>query len=114
MDGDAAEAAQHTGVVHTLRAALGVTGDQGALAGTGAVHPMQRARHPQARLIETNHLGLGQAVGDLIKELPQPLGGPPGHGRNGAFGHRRAEQFGRRTPLSTGEVSGFICVNAPP
>jgi hypothetical protein len=59
-------AAKHTGVVDAFTTALAMAGDQCVLAGTGAV---QRACHPQACLVETGHLGLGDALCDQLEEL---------------------------------------------
>ena len=46
---DPAEPAQDPGVVDAVAAAFGVAGDQGVLAGAGAVHPVQLARPRAAR-----------------------------------------------------------------
>ena len=91
----ATEQAEHAHVVDALAAALGVAGDQGVAAGAGAVHPMQLAGDPQPGLVEPGGLGLDDAVLDLVEEPVQPVGGPRGHGRDGALGHRGAEQFGQ-------------------
>jgi len=79
------EAPEHPGVVDAVLAASGMAGDQGVLAGAGAVHPVQPPGHPQPGLVEPSHLGLGHPVGDLAEELFQAAGGPLGHGGHGAF-----------------------------
>ena len=56
---------------------------------------MQLAGDPQPGLVEPGGLGLDDAVLDLVEEPVQPVGGPRGHGRDGALGHRGAEQFGQ-------------------
>jgi len=60
------------------------------------VHPVQPACYPQAGLVEPDHLGSGDAVGDLLEEPLEPVGGTVGHGSHGAFGDRGAEQLGQR------------------
>lgn len=92
----ATEPAEDTGVVDALAAAFGMTGDQRVLAGAGAVHPMQRAGHLQTGLVEPGHLGLGDALSDLIEEVIQSVGGAPGHRRDSAFADRGAKQLGQR------------------
>ena len=71
---EAGEPAQDAGVVDALATALGVAGDQGVLVRAGAVDPVQAARHPQPGLVEPGHLGLGQAVGELVEEAVEALG----------------------------------------
>ena len=96
VHGDPAEPAQDSGGGDALAAAFGVAGDQSVLAGPGAMHPRQRARHPQPGLIEPGHLGFGDPVGDFGEEPVQAVGGALGHRRDGAFGDRGAEQLGQR------------------
>ena len=96
MHGDAAEAAKHTGSVDSCPPALGMAGDQGVLAGAGAVHPVQPPSHPQPSLVESSDLRVGYAFTHDGKELVQPAGGPGGHRRDGAFAHRCAKQLGQR------------------
>ena len=73
-----------------------MAGDQGVLAGAGAVHPVQPARYPQASLVESGHLRSGDAVCDLLQEPLQPVGGTLGHGGHGALRDRGGEQLGQR------------------
>src|SRR3954451_15916918 len=72
---DTAEPRQDAGVVDALAAALGMAGDQGVLAGAGAVHPVQLPGHAQPGLVEPGHLGGGDPVGDLGEEPVEPGGG---------------------------------------
>ena len=91
----ATEALEGAGRVQALAAALGVAGDQGVLAGAGAVDPVQRARHAQAGLVETGHLGGGDTVAELGEEVTESVDGAFGHRRHGAFRDRGGEQFGQ-------------------
>jgi hypothetical protein len=73
-----------------------MTGDQCVAVGAGAVHPGQPARDPQAGLVDPDHLGVGEAVGDRVEETAQAPRGAPGHRRHGGFRDRGAEQLGQR------------------
>ena len=73
-----------------------MAGDQGVLAGAGAVHPVQLPGHAQPGLVEPGHLGGGDLIFDLGQEPVEPVGGAGGHGGHGAVGERGAEQFGQR------------------
>ena len=80
-----------------LRAALGVAGDQGVLAGAGAVHPVQRARHAQPGLIEPGHLGVARSGRRPRSRNPSsPSAARAVIARHGALGDRGAEQLGQR------------------
>ena len=54
---------------------------------------MKLAGDQQPGLVEPGGLGLDDEVLDLIEEPVQLVGGPRGHGPDGALGHRDAEQF---------------------
>jgi hypothetical protein len=56
MDGDPGERGQDAHRLHRLGAALGVDGEQGVLAGAGAVHPGQPAFDPEPGLVAPGHL----------------------------------------------------------
>jgi hypothetical protein len=92
---DTAQPLQHTGIVDARAAPLRVAGDQRVLVGAGAMHPVQRARHTQARLVEPGHRSVGDALAGHLEQLLQPAGGAFGHGRHRALGDRGAEQLGQ-------------------
>ena len=90
------EPREDCGVVDPGAAAFGVAGDQGVLAGAGAVHPVQLAGHPQPGLVEPGDIGLGDVLFHGAEEAAEPVGGAFGHRRDGALRDRGAEQFGHR------------------
>ena len=90
------EPREDSGVVDPGAAAFGVAGDQGVLAGAGAVHPVQRAGHPQPSLVEPGDIGLGDLLFHGAEEAAEPVGGAFGHRRDGALRDRGVEQFGHR------------------
>jgi len=70
-----------------------MAGDQGVLVGAGAVHPVQRARHAQPGLVESDHLRGGEPATYDGEELLQPARGAGGEGSDGAGRQRGAEQL---------------------
>ena len=90
------EPREDSGVVDPGAAAFRVAGDQGVLAGAGAVHPVQLAGHPQPGLVEPGDIGLGDSLFHGAEEAAEPVGGAFGHRRDGALRDRGAEQFGQR------------------
>jgi hypothetical protein len=89
MDRDPTEPAQNSGVVDPVLAALGMADDQGVAVGAGAVHPMQRAGHPQSGLVEPDDVSSGDTVGHDAEKLTQPVSGPFRHPCHGGVGDRR-------------------------
>ena len=63
---------------HDLHPAPGVHHEQGALAGAGAVHPVQPARHAEPGLVEPGNRAGGDVLPHPLHEAIQAPGGPGG------------------------------------
>ena len=93
MDGDPGEGRQDAHRLHRLPAAPGMHHEQGVLAGPGAVHPVQPARHPEPGLIEPGDIAGGDVRADPLQEPVQLPGSPGGDRRDRPGRQRHAEQL---------------------
>jgi hypothetical protein len=109
MDGDPGERGQDAHRLHRLGAALGVDGEQGVLAGAGAVHPGQPAFDPEPGLVEPGHLAAGDLPAGVLQEPAEPAGRASGDARHRPGRQRDAEQFSQRLrgPLLRQELPGI-------
>ena len=83
MDGGAGEGRQDAHCLHRLPPAPGVHHEQGVLAGAGAMHPVQPARHPEPGLIEAGDIAGSDVPADPLQEAIQAACGPGGDSRDG-------------------------------
>jgi hypothetical protein len=103
------ERGQHAHRLDGVLPAAPVHHEQGVFAGAGAVHPVQRTRHPEPGLVEPSHLAGGDGLLDPRQEAVQPPGGAGGERGGRARRQWDAKQLSQRLrgPLLRQELAGI-------